>query len=179
MRTQINPFLRAHGASPGPLMRPKLTGFLASILSGAILLALLSAFGVLTFLIEQYGWPEILFALCAYCTIAGILYGQVYRRAANDLRGGWLFGASTGFILWMFNPLIWLPWLDREPLFVGTEALIFMLTHVLHGALMGLLYPWLHFICKRRSAKQSLTLASGSFHHDLVQLTTFHIQDQK
>lgn len=151
MRQRINPFLRAHGASPGPLMRPLLTGFLASLLSGMIVFALLGSLNEFTLFTKANGRYEMLLAAMIYCSCAGLLYGQVYRRAANDLRGGWLFGSSTGFILWMLNPLIWLPWLGREPLFVGIDAIVFLLSHVLHGALMGLLYPWLHRICKRRT----------------------------
>ncbi len=32
--------------------------------------------------------------------LAGVLYGQMFQRAANDRHGGWLFGLAYGFLIW-------------------------------------------------------------------------------
>src|SRR5690242_16488011 len=106
---KVNPFLRAHGSAAGVLMRPVLTGFLAG-LSSAILVILLG------------GIYKSVLGYLFFGSMAGILYGVIYRRAANDRRSGWIFGASTGFIFWMINPVTWWNWIEREPFFVGDKA---------------------------------------------------------
>lgn len=153
MSRDINPFIRAHGASPGPLMRPLLTGFISGELAGFGMLILLFLFRVLGPLMSQFGGATVVEALFIFSAIAGILYGKIYRRAANDTRGGWIFGSSTGFILWMVNPVIWLPWFGVPALFVGRASLIFMLSHAVFGALLGILFPWIHKLTTARISK--------------------------
>jgi hypothetical protein len=41
------------------------------------------------------------------------------QRAANDPRGGWLFGLAFGFVLWMLVPIPLLQWLPHRPILSG------------------------------------------------------------
>jgi hypothetical protein len=132
-------------------MRPRLTGILASLVSAVVVSIVLFVFEPLPLstIVTPAGASSYLFL----SLVAGFLYGAVYRRAANDQKGGWIFGASGGFVLWMFNPLIWLPWLGYEPVLIGRVGMAVLLLHIVHGALMGVLYPWVHDLCARTYAR--------------------------
>src|SRR5260370_41688930 len=41
--------------------------------------------------------------------LAGAAYGRLFGRAANDARGGWLFGMAFGFALWAGGAVMVLP----------------------------------------------------------------------
>lgn len=146
---RINPFIRAHGAAPGPFMRPRLTGALTGLVAAILTFLAFAPSGIFS----SFGVEiDISIVLCfAYGLLSGFIYGSIYRRAANDRKGGWIFGASTGFILWMINPAIWFPWLGLDPVLIGRTGLLVMLMHVVHGAALGLLYPWGHLVCARKS----------------------------
>lgn len=147
---RINPFIKAHGAEPGPLMRPILTGATASEISAVITVLILLLICFELNIKFRFSLVALFFGMILYSLFAGILYGKIYRRAANDRRGGWIFGASTGFILWMVNPIIWLPWFGYKELFSGSTGLLIVFTHVIHGTMMGLFFPRIHLICARK-----------------------------
>jgi hypothetical protein len=85
--------------------------------------------------------------------LAGALYGRIFSRAANDWHGGWLFGISYGFLLWMLGPATLLQWLTARPLAVGTAALALLGGHLLYGLTLGLLFPLIHQVIQRKARK--------------------------
>ena len=76
--------------------------------------------------------------------LGGILYGLLFRRAANDARGGWLFGLSFGFVLWMLGPVPLLQWLPDQPILRGYPAAGLLLAQLLWGLAVGLVFPPIH-----------------------------------
>jgi hypothetical protein len=89
--------------------------------------------------------------------LGGVFYGWLFQRAANDLRGGWLFGLSFGFILWMLGPVPLLQWLPDEPILRGYPAAGLLLAQLLWGLALGLLYP----VVQRRLQVRLDKLRSG------------------
>ena len=65
-------------------------------------------------------------------------------RAANDRRGGWLFGISYGFLLWVIGPATALTWVLRKPAATGTAAIGLFAAHLLFGTLLSAAFPWVH-----------------------------------
>jgi hypothetical protein len=76
--------------------------------------------------------------------LGGILYGWLFQRAANDLRGGWLFGMAFGFILWMLGPIPLLQWLPDQPILRGYPAAGLLLAQLVWGLVLGLVFPSIH-----------------------------------
>jgi Na+/proline symporter len=74
----------------------------------------------------------------------GILYGWLFQRAANDARGGWLFGMAYGFVLWMLGPVPLLQWLPDQPILHGYPAAGLLLAQLLWGLALGLVFPLIH-----------------------------------
>jgi hypothetical protein len=92
------------------------------------------------------GLPHGVVASCAAALFlaAGALYGRIFMRAANDFRGGWLFGISFGFLLWMLGPATFLQWFLGQPLAMGTSAQAIFLAHLAYGVALGFLFPLVH-----------------------------------
>src|SRR5438045_2600415 len=104
---RVMPFMRAHGHTPGPTQRPKLAGVLTGAVAQFAALAAFLVSGAMDSLVHALGttlWPAVLLQ-SAVAAAAGALYGAVFGRAANDREGGWLFGISYGFLLWMLGPV--------------------------------------------------------------------------
>jgi hypothetical protein len=97
-------------------------------------------------------WLALVIHVCLM-TLAGALYGKIFMRAANDRRGGWLFGISFGFLLWMLGPVTILQWLLRRPAVIGVASIGLFAAQVLFGLLLGLLFPWIHSLIQRRTAR--------------------------
>lgn len=74
---------------------------------------------------------------------AGALYGRLFGRGANDLRGGWLFGMAYGFLLWMAGAVMILPLLGGGQAPAGTAAMGIPAARGL-GSDDGLLFPYVH-----------------------------------
>src|SRR5688572_17254030 len=89
-------FLQAHGFDPGPTQRPALAGAVAGAVATLPATAILVAFGSLRIEAEILAIPVpvVVAAGMLLMSVAGVAYGRIFRRAANDPRGGWLFGAS-------------------------------------------------------------------------------------
>jgi len=85
-------------------------------------------------------------------TLAGALYGAVFKRAASDPRGGWLFGISYGFLLWMFGPVALLQVLLQRQLVIGTAAAGVLGASLASGLLLGVLFRPIHMLLRRRLA---------------------------
>jgi len=142
MRHGFTRFMRAHGQVPGPGERPRLTGALAGGLAGILSLPLLSGSGATRGLAAGLGietWTvQLLY--CLAWTLAGVVYALVFGRAANDRRGGWLFGIAYGFVLWMIGPVAVLQAILGRQLVTGTAAMGVLGANLSSGLLAGLLF---------------------------------------
>jgi len=145
-------FMRAHGFSPGPTQRPLTTGAIAGAIGGLLTIPLMSYSGAIASLADSVG-SNIAVVLPCYIiafAIFGIIYGAVFRRAANDHRGGWLFGISYGFLTWMFAPTFALRVILERSVASGVPALGFIGAHLVFGFFLGLLFPPIHHYIQRR-----------------------------
>ena len=159
-------YMRAHGNTPGPTQRPILSGAVSGLVSEIPAIAILWWSGALESATQSLGlglWLLLLLHTCA--TIAGgALYGRVFSRAANDPRGGWLFGISYGFLLWMVGPVTALQLTLGRPLAVGVAAIGILMAHIGYGLALGLMYPWIHKLLQCRLSKaKPLTREKGMF----------------
>jgi hypothetical protein len=145
-------FMRAHGQTPGPGERPAMAGALAGLLSGVAAIPLLEwsqAFASLTHALDAPSWTRALYPLLG--AAAGMVYGAVFRRAANDPRGGWLFGISYGFVLWMLGPIALLQTVLGHPLATGTAAMGILGGNLVSGLALGLLFRPMHRLVRGRT----------------------------
>lgn len=139
-------YMRAHGNTPGPTQRPLLAGALTSLIAEIPAAGMLWWSGALssaTQIVSLALWV-ILILHSAAMILAGAVYGRVFSRAANDVRGGWLFGISYGFLIWMVGPVTALQWLIDRPVAVGTAAMGILGAHLIYGLVLGLLFPFVH-----------------------------------
>ncbi len=140
-------FLRAHGFDPGPTQRPVLagvvTGVIATVPAAAVFVAA-GSFHVLARDIFQLPTVVTGVVFTAAFVVGGALYGVVFRRAANDRRGGWLFGLSFGFLLWMAAPVVILPLVGRPVIAAGAAAEGFLGAFLLWGLTLGIVFPYVH-----------------------------------
>lgn len=148
-------YMRAHGNTPGPTQRPLLTGavggLLAEIPSGALLYWSGAFVGVADR--AGVGLLTIHVAHAVLMVLSGMLYAAVFKRAANDRKGGWLFGAAFGFLLWMFAPVTIWQLIAPRSLAVGLAAMGLFAAHVLYGLVLGFLYPRIHTLVQTRLTK--------------------------
>jgi hypothetical protein len=161
----MNPFILAHGSAAGPLMRPALTGLLAGECSSFILFVVLWRIEWVASLIPRFGVLPTVLGYMAFGGLSGVMYGLIYRRAANDRQGGWIFGSSTGFIFWMVNPITWWPWFGRKPVFLGLAATQFLASHIVYGLFLGILFPFVQKFTSRpleQSPHKKQNFQSGS-----------------
>jgi hypothetical protein len=130
-------------------------GLVAGIFGLALGLPLLWRSGALGSLARSLGqplWPVIA-AYVALMAGAGALYGRIFMRAANDGRGGWLFGISYGFLLWMLGPVTLLQWVLARPVVVGGDSRGLFAAHLLYGLVLGLLFPAVHRLVQRHTRR--------------------------
>ncbi|HEY8572801.1 hypothetical protein [Phenylobacterium sp.] len=140
-------FLRAHGMDAGPLQRPILAGVLtglAATVPAALPFLVLGSFEVAADQVMRLPRPLAAGVLVGAFTLSGALYGLVLRRAANDRRGGWLFGAVFGFVLWLAAPVVVLPLMGSGTMAAGRAAAGFLASFLVWGVLTGALFPLLH-----------------------------------
>jgi hypothetical protein len=138
--------LRAHGLDAGPTQRPLLAGAIAGVIATVPALYVLIMFQALDAPARAIGASVFAVAL-AYTglkLVGGILYGWLFQRAANDVRGGWLFGMAFGFVLWMVGPVPLLQWLPGQPILRGYPAAGLLLAELLWGLAVGLVFPRVH-----------------------------------
>lgn len=138
--------LRAHGLDAGPTQRPLLAGAIAGVLVDAPALVLLGAFGTLAAASDAFSLsvPSVALLHAATMVLGGIGYGLLFRRGANDVAGGWLFGMSYGFLMWMVAAVPLLQWLPPYPLMVGPPAIGLFIGQVLWGFLLGASFKFVH-----------------------------------
>lgn len=139
--------LSAHGFDPGPSERPLLagavTGLIAAIPGGAVLVAF-GTFKVVADVIFRLSAPLTAAILIISFLIAGALYGSLFRRAANDHDGCWLFGLAFGFLLWIAAPVVVLPLLQQSAIAAGTAGIGFLASFLTWGLVLGVLLPFVH-----------------------------------
>jgi hypothetical protein len=79
----------------------------------------------------------------------GALYGRIFMRAANDRRGGWLFGIGFGFLVWMVAATTVQIAMNR-PLATGGAAQGMFAAHLLFGLALGICFPRVHRVLQAR-----------------------------
>ncbi|HEX2250403.1 MAG TPA: hypothetical protein VHH32_08625 [Gemmatimonadales bacterium] len=146
-------FMRAHGQKPAPGQRPVTAGALAGLCAGVAALPLLVWSDALATVAAELSLSDRVLAAAypAIALVAGGFYGAVFRRAANDRRGGWLFGISYGFLLWMVGPTALLQATLGRPLVTGTSAMGVLAANLLSGLILGLLFRPMHRLTQLRS----------------------------
>lgn len=154
-----SPFLLAHGYVPGPTERPMTTGAIAGLLGIGPALAVAHFGGAVAQAAEQLAFDEKLVA-AAFAVVmvaAGAAYGWIFMRAANDRRGGWVFGMTYGFLVWMLGPAMIVQWITGQPIAVARPAQFVLGAHLVYGLLVGLSFP---------HVSDALRRAFGRFHND-------------
>jgi hypothetical protein len=154
--------LQAHGLDAGPTQRPLLAGAIAGVMATVPALTVLAGFQALDGPARATGTSVLAASLACVgmMLLGGVFYGWLFQRAANDPRGGWLFGLAFGFVLWMLGPVPLLQWLPEQPLLRGYPAAGLLLAQLLWGLALGLVFPLVH----RRlhgSLKSEAEAASG------------------
>ena len=138
--------LQAHGLDAGPTQRPLLAGAVAALIADIPAAAVLVPFGSLDALGHAAGVATVLAGVAYGGTmlLGGVLYGWLFQRAANDPRGGWLFGLAFGFVLWMLGPVPLLQWLPDRPILSGNPAIGLLLGQLFWGLVLGVVFPLVH-----------------------------------
>ncbi len=139
-------FLSAHGFEPGPTQRPWLAGALSGLLATAPAVALLWAFGSLRVESHILGTSELVTIAIGMPVMAaaGAVYARLFGRAANEPKGGWLFGMAFGFALWAGGAVMVLPLASGGLAPAGAAATGVLLSLILWGAVLGALVPFIH-----------------------------------
>jgi hypothetical protein len=144
--------MRAHGNTAGPTQRPYLNGAICGILAFIPYEVLLRLTDGRELIARDLGiniWESTAINAIVM-TLAGIVYAAIFKRAANDRRGGWLFGASYGFLWWIIAPISLLQLFNSRPVAVGTAAMGLFGAHVLYGLVLGLIFPWVHSLIQAK-----------------------------
>lgn len=152
-------FLAAHGYDPGPSQRPFTAGAISGILGTIPAIGILVAFGSLKAEAAILGMTPLatLAAGWAAMAVAGAAYARFFGRAANGLRGGWLFGMSFGFALWAAGAVLVLPIVSGGRAPAGAAAVGVAVSLIVWGFATGVLVPFVH-----RPLHESLESASKS-----------------
>src|SRR5688572_29320049 len=151
-------YMRAHGNTPGPTQRPMLAGAITGLTAEIPAMGMLWWSAALSSATQSLSLPLwVTLALhLAVMIVGGAMYGRIFSRAANDVRGGWLFGISYGFLIWMVGPITVLQWLIDHPIALGVAAMGTLGAHLIYGLVLGLLFPWIHRLlqCELRDLEE-------------------------
>lgn len=152
-------FLDAHGYDPGPSQRPLLSGAISGILATVPAIGVLFAFGSLNVEADILGMTRAATLGIGWVVmaIAGAAYARFFGRAANAVRGGWLFGMSFGFALWAAGAVLVLPLLSDGRTPAGSAAVGVAVSLILWGVATGILVPFVH-----RPLHESIAVAAKS-----------------
>jgi hypothetical protein len=139
-------FLGAHGYDPGPTQRPLLAGAISGMLATFPAVAILHAFGSLKTEATILGLSQLMTIAAGLpvMAVAGALYGRLFGRAANDARGGWLFGMSFGFALWAAGAVLIIPLATGGIAPAGVAAIGVFLSLMAWGTALGTAHPFIH-----------------------------------
>jgi hypothetical protein len=123
-----------------------LAGAISGMLATLPAVALLYAFGSIQVEAQIIGRSEIMTLAggALVMAVAGAFYGRIFGRAANDRRGGWLFGLVFGFALWAAGAVMLLPLISSGRTPAGQPAIGVFLSLVTWGAALGLVHPFVH-----------------------------------
>jgi hypothetical protein len=137
-------FLAAHGFDPGPTQRPLLAGAISGILATVPAVAILYLFGSLEIEARILGISPLITIAAGLPVMAaaGATYGRLFGRAANNVRGGWLFGMAFGFALWAAGAVMILPLVSGGKTPAGVAAIGVFLSLVAWGGVLGLIHPF-------------------------------------
>jgi len=145
-------YMRAHGNTPGPTQRPYLNGAISGLLAAFPAFIVLHFSGAMDS-IEKTLSIGMLGSLVVYAglmILAGVAYAAIFKRAANDHQGGWLFGISYGFLLWVLGPVTIWQTISNRPVATGHAAMGLFGAQVLFGLVLGLLFPAVHSFLQAR-----------------------------
>src|SRR5437868_6805717 len=150
-------FLTAQGFDPGPTQRPLAAGAISGVTATTPAVALLHGFGALKVEASILGLsaPATIGAGCIVMALAGAIYARLFGRAANDVRGGWLFGMAFSFALWAAGAVMILPLTSGGQAPAGEPAIGLFLSLIAWGAALGTVHPFVH-----RPLHQSIEAAS-------------------
>ena len=150
----MSSFLSAHGYDPGPTQRPLLAGAISGVLGTIPAVLILYVLGSLAVEARILGLSRLatIAAGCLAMAAAGAAYGRLFGRAANDARGGWLFGMAFGFALWAGGAVMVLPAVSGGQTPAGEAAIGVFLSLVAWGTATGAVHPFVH-----RPLHESLT----------------------
>ncbi|HYJ90727.1 MAG TPA: hypothetical protein VEV84_05420 [Pyrinomonadaceae bacterium] len=154
-------YMRAHGNTPGPTQRPLVTGAITGLIAFAPYEIVLDLSGARSSIVHGFGinpWLSVGIRVLEMI-LAGVLYAVVFKRAANDFHGGWLFGASFGFLLWMITPVALWQLFTGQPIVVGVAAMGLFGAYVLYGITLGLIFPWIHTLIQSRLNEARMEVA--------------------
>jgi hypothetical protein len=145
-------FVTAHGYIASPTQRPYSAGLLTGIIAATLSILLMWKTQT-TEAIGQtlgIGTSRTIIFSAIFMVIAGPIYAVIFRRTANDRRGGWMFGLVYGYLLWLLGPDTALQlWIGR-PVLTGYPAIGLLCGELVYGLLLGLLFPWVHLLIQRR-----------------------------
>jgi hypothetical protein len=139
-------FLAAHGYDPGPSQRPRLSGAISGVLATAPAIAILHFSGALKVEAEILGISPLATIGAGWFVMAaaGALYARLFGRAANEVRGGWLFGMAFGFALWAGGAVMILPLVSGGKAPAGGAAMGVAASMLAWGLATGILVPFVH-----------------------------------
>lgn len=156
-------YMRAHGNTAGPTQRPFLTGLIGALIAFVPFELILRASKGRGAIADAFGlslWQSTAIGL-VIMVLAGIVYAAIFKRAANDCRGGWVFGASFGFVVWLLTPITLWQLISGHAVVVGTAAMGLFAAHILFGLVLGLVFPWIHFLIQSRLENANRVNATG------------------
>jgi hypothetical protein len=153
----IHGFLAAHGYDPGPSQRPLTSGAISGVLGTIPAIGVLIAFGSLEVEARILGMSPLATVAIGWVVmaIAGAAYARFFGRAANAVRGGWIWGMSFGFALWAAGAVLVLPIMSGGRAPAGDAAIGVALSLIIWGLATGILVPFVH-----RPLHESLETAS-------------------
>jgi hypothetical protein len=139
-------FLSAHGLSPGPTQRPVLAGSISGLIATVPALVVLFQSGSIEVEARILGLSVALTMGLGWIVMAaaGAVYARLFGRAANDPRGGWLFGMAFGFALWAGGAALVLSAASGGLAPAGEAAIALFLSLLVWGTTLGLLLPFVH-----------------------------------
>src|SRR5205085_4394206 len=139
-------YMRAHGQTPGPTLRPFTTGAISGLVAIVPYLAVLALSGALSAAADALGTSVWLVAgtESLLMVLAGVLYAAIFQRTANDKQGGWLFGMSYGFMVWMLSPLTIWQLVSTHPFLLGKAAMGSFGAQLAFGLVLGSIFPWIN-----------------------------------
>jgi hypothetical protein len=139
-------FLKAHGYDPGPLQRPVLAGAATGLAASLPACAILAATGSLAVEAKLLGMtmPATIATGTAAMMLAGAAYGKLFRRSANDRRGGWLIGMAFGFLIWSGGAMMVFGITSGGFVPGGLAAIGILLALLAWGTALGASFPTIH-----------------------------------